>query len=56
MFSLFGRKFFTDLIQLIGSMRSQFGVWRKKLCKLNLGGLILEFGSPYEKFKVWPRP
>ena len=47
MFSLFGRKFFTDLIQLIDLTHPQFVVWRKRLSKLKLGGLILEFGSPH---------
>ena len=56
MFSLARRKSLTDLIQLIGSTRPQFGVLHKILSKLNLGGLILDFGSPHEKFDIWPGP
>ena len=41
----FGRKFITDLIQLIGSTRPKY-----------LGRPKLEFGSSCEKFDVWPRP
>ena len=41
----FGKTFFTDLIQLIGSMHPKFDDPPK-----------LEFGSDHEEFDVWPRP
>ena len=40
-----GRKFITDLIQLIGSSRPKY-----------LSRPKLEFGSSCEKFDVWPWP
>ena len=52
----FGRKFITDLIQLIGLTRAKFDVWPNRRSKLNLGRPKLEFCSSREKFDVWPRP
>ena len=50
--SLFGRKFVTDLIQLISSTRPKFDIWPNR----SLGRPKLEFGSANETFDVWPRP
>ena len=44
------------MIQLIGSGRPKFDVWRNRRSYLNLGRPKLEFCSSGEKFDVCPRP
>ena len=51
----FGRKFITDLIQLIGSTRSKFYIWTNRRSWLNLSRHKLEFGLSQERFDVRPR-
>ena len=51
----FGRKFITDLIQLIGSTSYKFDIWTNRRSWLNLGRHKLEFGLSQERFDVRPR-